>query len=108
MNKRRDLPPPIIFSLKYMDQTPAINNLVKLKSKKPYGMNKRLDLPPPIIFSLKYVYQTPVINNLVKLCYRKLQTSSGNQSGIPMARQLICTSKRNRNLRDMLVKATHL
>ena len=38
--------------------------------------------------------QTPAINNLVKLCYRRLQTSSGNQSGIPMERQLICTSKR--------------
>ena len=79
----------------------------KLKSKKPYGLNKRRDLPPPIIFSLKYMDQTSAINNLVKLCYRKLQTSSGNQSGIPMARQLICTSKRNRNLRDMLVKASH-
>ena len=45
-------------------------------------MNKRRDLPPPIIFSLKYMDQTPAINNLVKSCYRKLQTSSGNQSGI--------------------------
>ena len=79
----------------------------KLKSKKPYGMNKRRDLPPPIIFSLKYMDQTPTINNLVKSCYRKLQTSSGNQSGIPMTRQFICTSKRNRNLRDLLVKASH-
>ena len=28
-------------------------------------------------------------------------------SGIPMTWQLICTNKRNRNLRDMLVKASH-
>ena len=34
MNKQRDLPPPIIFRLKYMDKTPAINNFVKSFYKK--------------------------------------------------------------------------
>ena len=29
MNKRRDLLPPIIFSPKYMDKTPAIDNFVR-------------------------------------------------------------------------------
>ena len=59
----------------------------KLKSKKPCGMNKRRDLPPTITFNLKYMDKTPAINNLVKSCYKRLQTSSGNQSGIPMTRQ---------------------
>ena len=36
-----------------------------------------------------------------------LHIGSGNQSGIPMTWQAICTSKRNRNLNDMLVKASH-
>ena len=74
-----------------------------LKSKKQYGMNKRRVLPPPIIFSLTYMDETSAINNLVKSCYKKLQISSGNQSGIPMTRQLICTSKRNWNLKDMFI-----
>ena len=34
MNKRLDLPPTIIFSLKYMYKTPAINNLVKIMLQK--------------------------------------------------------------------------
>ena len=29
MNKRRDLPPPIIFSLKYVDKLSAVSNLVR-------------------------------------------------------------------------------
>ena len=78
-----------------------------LKSKKPNGMNKRRDLTPPIIFSLKYMDKTPAINNLVKSCYKELQTGSGNQSGMPLIRQLICTSKRNQNFKYMLVKASH-
>ena len=49
-------------------------------------MNKRWDLPPPIIFSLKYMDKTPVINNLVKSGCKKLQTGTGNQSGIPMTK----------------------
>ena len=51
--------------------------------------------------------KTPAINNVVGSCYKQLQTGSGNQSGIPMPWQLLCTSKRNRNLKDMLVKASH-
>ena len=70
-------------------------------------MIKHTDLPPPIIFSLKYMDKSPAINNLVRTCYKQLQTGTGNQSGIPVTRQLICTSKRNRNLKDMLVKASH-
>ena len=51
--------------------------------------------------------KTPAINNLVRSCYKQLQISSGNLSGIPMTHQLICTSKRNQNLKDMFMKASH-
>ena len=39
MNKCRDLPPPIIFSLNNMDKMPAINNLVRscYKQLQTYG-----------------------------------------------------------------------
>ena len=74
----------------------------KLNSKAPNGMNKRSDLPPPIVFSLKYMDQTPIINNIVKSCYNELQIGT---SGVPRTPQLVCASKRNRNLKDLLVRA---
>ena len=75
----------------------------KLNSRTPHGMNKRQDLPPPIPFCLKYMDQTPQINNIVKSCYKELQTS--NATGVSAKDQLVCASKRNRNLKDMLVRA---
>ena len=49
------------------------------------------------------------IINLAKvmLSDKQLQTGSGRESEIPITRQLICASKRNRNLRDMLVRGRH-
>ena len=34
MNKRKDLPPSIIFSSEYIDKSPAINTLVQSSDKK--------------------------------------------------------------------------
>ena len=51
--------------------------------------------------------KTPTINKLVRSCHKQLQTYFGIYSGIPITHQYICTNKRNRNRRDMLVRASH-
>ena len=50
----------------------------------------------------------PAMKHLVRSCYKQLQTGFGIPvySGIPTARNILCTSMGNWNLRDMLVRAT--
>ena len=52
-------------------------------------------------------FSTVRVNNLARSCCNQLQTSFGRECGVPTTRQVICTSKRNWTLRDMLVKANY-
>ncbi len=72
-----------------------------LGSRQPYGMNKRRDLPPPIPFCLKFMDQSPRINNIVRNFYQNYQENN-RSSGL---HQLVCASKRNPNLKDILVQS---
>ena len=62
-------------------------------------MNKRKDLPPPIPFCFKFMDQSPYINTLIKEFYKDYQGHNA------MNIQLVCASKRNPNLKDILVQA---
>ena len=49
MKKRRNLSPPIYFSLKYMDKTPAINNLVRSRYKTGSGNQSGISMTRKLV-----------------------------------------------------------
>ena len=71
----------------------------KLKSMQPHGINSRKDLLSPIPFCLKFMDQSPNINKIIKQYIHTYQYN--NKTNV----QVVCASKRNPNLKDLLVRA---
>ena len=74
----------------------------KLNSLYPFGLNKRQEIPPPIPFIITFNDQTPDITRLVKFIYEKIQERNGH---IFWKQQIVTSFKRNKNLKELLVKA---
>ena len=74
----------------------------RLRTLAPHGLNKRNELPPPIPFCMKFNDQAYIMAKLVKTTFDRIQERSGH---IYQRSQIVTAYKRNRNLRDFLVKA---
>ena len=74
----------------------------RLRTLAPHGLNKRNELPPPIPFCMKFNDQAYIMAKLVKTTFDRIQERSGH---IYHRSQIVTAYKRNRNLRDFLVKA---
>ena len=74
----------------------------RLKTLHPRGLNKREELSPPIPFSIMFNDQAYEIANLVKTTYLRIQERTGR---IYHNHQIVSAYKRNRNLKDLLVKS---
>ena len=74
----------------------------KLNSMQPFGMNKRREIPPPITFCVKYMDSIPTFRKIVKTFYDKLVM---DYFGIYSRHQFILSLKRNKNLKDLLIRA---
>jgi hypothetical protein len=71
----------------------------RLKTLNPQGLNRREELPPPIPFCMTFNDQAYEIAKLVKTTYLRIQEQSCFKS------QIVSAYKRNRNLKDLLVKS---
>ena len=71
----------------------------RLKTLNPQGLNRREELPPPIPFCMTFNDQAYEIAKLVKTTYLRIQEQFRSKS------QIVSAYKRNRNLKDLLVKS---
>lgn len=74
----------------------------KLNTLSPLGLNIRTEIPPPIPFTIRFNDQASSIVKIVKAAHEKIQSRGGN---IFRKRQVVVAFKKNRNLKDILVKA---
>lgn len=74
----------------------------KLGTIAPHGLNLRQEMPPPIPFVITYSDVTSKISRLAKKTYAKIQERLFSKF---LKTELVVAYKRNRNLRDLLVKA---
>ena len=74
----------------------------KLNSLHPFGLNKRQEISPPIPFTITFTDQSPLITKLAKDSYEKIQERSGYTF---LRQQMVTAFKRNRNLKELLIKA---
>lgn len=68
----------------------------------PLGLNKRIEIPPPIPFTVRFNDQAPSITKLLTEIYGKIRERGFHKF---WRRQLVIAFKRNRSLRDILVRA---
>lgn len=75
--------------------------IAKLNTKTPHGLNKKNELPPPICYLPTFSDQSGQFSQLVKSCFQNIKKHFPG----PFIRQrLLIASKRNKNLKDLLVK----
>ena len=73
-----------------------------LNTMQPSGMNMRREIPPPIPFCIKYMDSVPAIKNIVQPFYKELQL---DWYSVYRRHQFVFSLKRNKNLKDLLVRA---
>ena len=74
----------------------------RLKTLHPRGLNQREELSPPIPFCIIFNDKAYEIANLVKTTYLRIQERTGR---IYHKSQIVSAYKRNRNLKDFLVRS---
>ena len=75
----------------------------RLNSATPHGLNKRNDIPAPIPFVIQYSDHAGCVVQIIKDFYSKFRSQ---MTGVFSRRPLIVAYKRNRNLRDILVRSS--
>ena len=75
--------------------------IAKLNTKTPHGLNKKTELPSPICFIPTFSDNSGKMAQLVKSSFNNIKQSF---PGPFFKQRLIIASKRNKNLKDLLVK----
>lgn len=75
----------------------------RLNTKAPHGLNKKNELPPPIPFIPKFSDQSGTLTQMVNSSFSKIKQ---NFPGPFFRARFLSANRRNKNLKDMLVRTT--